>query len=89
MYAVNQAKIEDKPVCVNGRLYLNQTLFEGKKEKATNVKETKEKQAEEQEIPRTPCRRDDCVKTRKRLHESLWGGHHYPELSVKRPHTIF
>ena len=81
VYAVNQAKIEDKPVCVNGRLYLNQTLFEGKKEKATNVKDAKEKQVEEQEIPRTPCVREECVATRKRLHECLWGGGHYPALS--------
>ena len=86
VYVVNQAKIEDKPVCVNGRLYLNQTLFEGKKEKATNVKETKEKQAEEQEIPRTPCSREECVNTRKRLHECLWGGGHYPALSRKDFH---
>ena len=89
VFAVNQAVIEDKPVLVNGRLYLNQTLFLEKKEKETKVKETKEKQAEEQEIPRTPCIREECVNTRKRLHECLWGGPHYPALSMKRPRTIF
>ena len=82
------AVIEDKPLLVNGRSYLNQTLFldaETKEKHAAKVKETKEKQAEERhQIPRTPCMRDECVNTRKRLHECLWGGPHYPALSTKR-----
>ena len=87
VYAVNQAKYQDKPMRVNGRVYLNQNLFVGKKEKETIVKETKEKQAEEQEIPRTQCLREECVNMRKRLHECLWGGGHYPALSRKDFHA--